>query len=281
MGFRYQQRANEWWSDIDGRTHAERAFHRALSLNESLLPALWHLSAFYVETGEFDRAAEFIRRMFRVTQKSAMAHYALGYLYRYLGLLDESVREVELALSIDPRNPRFRSAALTYFYNADYAKAYETLGLAGDSTLSLAWMGTIDFVRGDTARSLANLDRAIAMNRESYIGRRHAAIRAHILGVPDEARREMQELEAIARHDVDSEHWYLLGNVYALLGDAENCARCVRRGAARGFLNYPGMLKDPFLDRVRDEPVVVQALALVREKHEHFKNTFAFANEES
>jgi hypothetical protein len=87
-------------------------------------------------------------------------------------------------------------------------------------------------------------------------------------------------LEEANPTDSDSEHWYLIGNAYGLLGDRTGCARALRRAIEGGFFNYPAMLKDPLLDPVRDDPEFNQVLALAKEKHERFKRSFSFNPDE-
>ena len=43
-----------------------------------------------------------------------MAHFALSYVLRYAGMLEESARECETALSLDSGNYQFRSCAITF-----------------------------------------------------------------------------------------------------------------------------------------------------------------------
>jgi tetratricopeptide (TPR) repeat protein len=260
---------------------AEKALRKALSLNGNLLTALWQLSLHYVDIGESEEAIGFIKRMFGVTRKNPMAHFALGYLFRYTGMLEESVREVEAALALDPRNPRFRSAGFTYLYNGDYRKAYQVFELAGESTLSIAWRGMALCLMDDKAGAIDHFDRAIALEPKSYLGLRHAGVRAYLLGKTEEGLQAIRELEEANPTDSDSEHWYLIGNAYGLLGDRTGCVRALRRAIAGGFFNYPAMLKDPLLDPVRDDPEFNQVLALAKEKHERFKRSFSFNPDES
>ncbi|MCK5572345.1 MAG: hypothetical protein KAJ12_06270, partial [Bacteroidetes bacterium] len=274
LGFRIYQLAASAMQGREKSMEAERAFRKALSLNENLLTALWGLSLHHIEIGNSEEALELIEQMFRVTPNSALTHYTLGYLYRYAGMLEESAEEVERALALDANNPRFRSAAFTYVYLGNYKKAYEVFDLDRESTLSYAWKGMALFLQGQGERAIEYFDRAVAMEPKGFIGLRHAAIRAFLKGENNEGLAAIHQLEEANPSDSDSEHWYLIGNAYALLGDKEGCFRGLRKAIEGGFFNYPGLLNDPLLDSVRGDPEFQQLLAMAKGKHEAFKAKF-------
>jgi tetratricopeptide (TPR) repeat protein len=274
LGFRIGHTANSAMLGIVEHRKAEKAFRKALSLNENLLTALWQLSLHYTEIGNSEEAAELINQMFRVTPNNAMAHYALGYLYRYAGMLEESVQEVEKALALDPKNQRFLSAGFTYVYLGNYKKAQEVFDLDRENTLSIAWKGMTLFLLGERERAIEYFDRAFAMEPEGYIGLRHAGVRAFIMGKSQEGLGLIRKLEEANPSDSDSEHWYLIGNVYSLLGERTGCIRGLRKAIEGGFFNYPGMLRDPLLDPFRDDSEFQKVLAMAKKKHETFKKKF-------
>jgi len=271
LGFRLDDLATESMLGIEEQRKAEEAFRKALSVNENLLTALWQLSFHCTNVGRSEEASELIDRMFRVAPDNAMTHYALGYLYRYTGMLEESEQEVERALALDPRNPRFRSAGFTYVYRGEYRKAHEVFQLDRDGTLRIAWKGMTLYLMGEKEEAVKYLDRAAALEPESFIGLRHAGISTFIKGNTEEALRIIRKLEKLKSSQGDSEHWYLLGNAYGLLGDSASCVRALRKAVEGGFFSYPCFLKDPLLNSVRDNAEFQRVLALAKEKCEAFK----------
>lgn len=79
----------------------------------------------------------------------------------------------------------------------------------------------------------------------------------------------MQEYERA--NPQDGETWFLIAENYALLDDTDGCVKALKKTIELGFFNYPFMLKDSFLDPVRDHPEFQKVLALAKEKHEAFK----------
>src|SRR5206468_3206198 len=61
--------------------------------------------------------------------ESALAHFAKGYVLRYVGLLDEAARECDSALALDPHNYQWRSCALAFMELNQPQKAMEFVRL--------------------------------------------------------------------------------------------------------------------------------------------------------
>jgi hypothetical protein len=65
--------------------------------------------------------------------ENASAHFALSYVLRYGGILDESAHECETALSLDPGNYRYRSCSLTLMEQGNFARAMDFIQLDAGS----------------------------------------------------------------------------------------------------------------------------------------------------
>ena len=133
---------------------AEQAYLRALSLNDELLNALRNLSTLYTETARTEKAVELARRMLTINPNSASAHFSLGYVYRFAGMLEESEKEYDRALAIDPGNRRFRSAGLTYQCLGKYEKAIEAYNLDKGSSYTLNVTATIFYRQGEMQKAI-------------------------------------------------------------------------------------------------------------------------------
>jgi len=116
-------------------------------LNSELLSALWYLSGLYAETDRAEKAVELARKMLMINPNNASAHFSLGYVYRYAGMLEESEKEYDRALAIDPGNPRFRSAGITYDCLGKYEKAIQAFNLDKGSSLALNSIAEIFYRR--------------------------------------------------------------------------------------------------------------------------------------
>jgi len=275
MGFRINQIGSFGLLGEEQRLRAEQALKKALSLNENLLTALFHLSLLFVDEGRPEEAIVLVDRMLRITPDNALAHFVLSYIYRYTGLQEESVAEIEKALALDPANPRFRSGGFTYFFCGNYQRAYELFDLDGASTFGIAWKGMSLFLMGEKERAIEHFDRAVAMEPEGFLGLRYGGISACIRGDLETGRRFIRRLDEATDPKADSEHWYLVATSYGLLGDRADCVRALRRAVERGFFNYPAMQIDPLFDAVRDDPEFLEVLAMAKQKHDAFRTANA------
>jgi TolB-like protein/predicted Ser/Thr protein kinase len=99
--------------DPEETKRAEKFHLKALSLNGELLSALGNLAGIYTETARIEEAVEITRQMLDINPNNAEAHFSLGYIYRYAGMNNEAVQEMEKAVTLDPKNPDFRSIVIT------------------------------------------------------------------------------------------------------------------------------------------------------------------------
>jgi len=78
LGFRRQHYWNYGLAGTEEIKKAERAYLRALSLNDELLSGLWNLSTLYIETARAEEAVELTKKMLAINPNNAMAHFSLG-----------------------------------------------------------------------------------------------------------------------------------------------------------------------------------------------------------
>ncbi len=251
---------------------AEQAFLKALSLNGQLLDALSGLARLYTDIGQPDKAIGLLRDALKINPNHADSHFALSYIYRYAGMLEESAQEGELALSLDPNNTRYRSLATTYLYLGNLERSLEVHKLDPDSGWTLARIGQIYLRRGQNEHALGELERAIAKEPESSSGQWARAIRAALQGRREEGLAVLRKSNEAGM--VDGEQRYHFANIHCLLGDRDGCLRGLQAAVSGGFFNYPFLLRDSFLDPVRNDRTFQRILAQAKAKHDAFKAQF-------
>jgi tetratricopeptide (TPR) repeat protein len=90
------------------------ATERALALDPNLIDATAQLIANRTEEGELGNAYAEAAALVKRRPESALAHFILGYVLRYAGLLDDAARECDTALKLDRRDYQFRSCSWTF-----------------------------------------------------------------------------------------------------------------------------------------------------------------------
>ncbi len=272
LGKRTQRLAQYGLLDPEETKRAENYYLKALSLNEELLSALGDLAILYTDTARTEEAVELTRRMIEINPNNADAHFSLGYIYRYAGMLNESVLEMEKAVTLDPKNPEFRSIIITYRFAGEYEKACEIAKIFKESAFILGHIGAAQFQQGNKEQAVECFDRIIAMEPDGLIALWVTGIKAAIEGnieVGLDAARKFEQFNI-----ADAEAWLHFAENYALLGDKDGCVRTLQRAVDGGFFNYPFILTDSFLDSVRDDPEFQDILKMAKAKHEAFKKRF-------
>jgi TolB-like protein/tRNA A-37 threonylcarbamoyl transferase component Bud32/Tfp pilus assembly protein PilF len=223
------------------------AGQRALDLEPNLPEAAQRQIILQVEGGDLNGASDAASALVRRRPDSASAHFALGYLFRYAGLLDESAHECEAALARDPKSYRWRSCASTYIAlgNLERAKAFLDLDPGSELVRRLTQQILVRHGRYDEAL-------AIALPGGNPVGdwyRGCLARRPPSAGSPLPAGVR----EAILKIS-DSEPKYSLSGMIAFCGDRESALQILRKGVEQNFCGFPAMDRDPQFAGIRGTP---------------------------
>jgi len=275
LGYRTDLLAQSALGAAEEYNKSEQFYLKALSLNSQLLSALTNLSGHYTDVGRNEKAIDLARRALKINPNNAWTHFILSYIYRYAGMLNESEQEVEKALTFHPNNPRFRSVGLTYLYLGKYKKALEAFDLDKGSVFALRGKGTTFLREGQRSLAIDCFNRVLELEPEGQSGLNVAGIKAYLEGNNEEGLRTTHRWEQEATYDAET--LYGIAINYSLLGDKAGCVRVLRKAVDGGFFNYPFMLRDPFLDPVRDDLEFQRVLAMAKAKHETFRKRF-FSN---
>jgi TolB-like protein len=158
---------------------AEAAARQALALDPNHTTAVVRLFGLQVEAGRLRDGYDSAVKLVAHRPDSGETHYALSYVLRYGGLLEESARECEEAVARDPTNPLFRSCAQPFMLLGRYDRA-------------------LDFVRLDAGSEWARLVTRLIYQR---MGRRHEAREQHEALTPEYLRELAPDMfyELLAR----------------------------------------------------------------------------------
>ena len=145
---------------------AEAAARQALTLDPNHATAAVRLFNLQVEAGRLQDGYDSAMKLVAQRPDSGEARFALSYVLRYGGLLEESARECEQAVSRDPTNPLFRTCAQPLMVLGRYDRA-------------------LDFVRLDSGSEWARALTRIVYQR---MGRRDDALEQHQRLAPEYLR---------------------------------------------------------------------------------------------
>jgi len=251
---------------------SENALLKALSLNSEHLGALGNLSRRYTETDRIMEAVELTKQILEINPNSAEAHFALGYIYRYAGMNQEAMREMEKAIALDSRNQVFRSIMITYLFAGKYEKAIDAGRLFEQSAFILEHQGLALIKLGKNTEALECFNRVINLDANTGETTFTRSAKDFLEGNPEEALSYAIQFEQF--QIADAEAWYFKSILYGMQGNKEGCLRCLRKAVDSGFFNYPLMSTDSYLDPAREDPEFQKVLQKAKEKHLAFKERF-------
>jgi len=125
LGLRYYFDASYGDGGEQMLQRSDSAFERAIALDPNLTSAAAELITNRVDEGELGNAWAEATALVRRRPQSAMAHFVLGYVLRYAGLLEDAARECDTALTLDRGNYQFRSCSVVFMLIDNQPRAME------------------------------------------------------------------------------------------------------------------------------------------------------------
>jgi len=120
------------------RQRSDAALERAISLDPNFISAIAWLITNRVDEGELAKAYQDAKALVERHPENAGAHFALAYVLRYAGAVDESASECDAALALDSGNFTLRSCAFSFDQLGNYGHAMDFLQLDTGSLWRLA-----------------------------------------------------------------------------------------------------------------------------------------------
>jgi TolB-like protein/tRNA A-37 threonylcarbamoyl transferase component Bud32 len=267
LGRRYYQQGHYGGGGAEALRRAEMALRQALTLEPTHVIAIVGMLNLQVEVGRLRDAYDGATRMVALRTDSADAHFTLGYVLRYGGLLEESARECERALAADPTNALFRSCANPYMLLGDYERAQDYIRLDSGSEWATLFMRILYQRMGrskEAAEQHARLTPEVyrRMAPASYYG----LIARCLAGNPAEAQGRLTDDDVKTFFDIraDPEPLYQWAGDLASCGHIAPALRLLRESIRRGYCSYPAVQTDPMLASIRRNPEYAEIAAAAR-----------------
>jgi serine/threonine protein kinase/DNA-binding winged helix-turn-helix (wHTH) protein/tetratricopeptide (TPR) repeat protein len=245
LSFRYYYEASYAGGGESTMQRLDGAAERALALDPDNLTAAFALVTRDVEQGQLAKAYREAEDLVERRPDNAMAHFMLGYVLRYAGLLQEAANQCEEALVLDPRNPGWRSCSGVFLLRGDYQRSLDFVRLDQGSE----WSGphTIDALLREGKDIQARLIGPTHIpNWQSY---------NMLLACADhKPATEIAEVAKSVRPVDDPEANYYFASHLAYCGQTGAAAEFLRRAIEKSYCSYPAIDTDPFLASLRSRP---------------------------
>ena len=226
------------------------AYERALALDPNLLVAAGQLITNRVERSESGKAYAEAQALVKRHPESGQAHFALGYVLRYAGMLEEAMRECNTALALDPGNYAFRSCAWAAMELGNTQRA-------------------ADFIRLDAGSEWASYVTTSLLLREGKVEEARGAAK-HIPTAPHYHSNLVQaclhlraeaELDTLAHaaetgpsNDSDPELLYYQGSILSFGGRKNASLQMIKRAIEHDYCSLSQLRSDPLLVNIRSTP---------------------------
>ena len=232
------------------------AYERAVSLDPNRVMAASSLITNRVERGELGRAYDSATDLVKRRPQSADAHFALAYVLRYAGMLDQSTQECNAARHLDPGNFTFRSCAWSFLEMGKTDRAMDFVHLDAGSEWA-AWVTPyIYLAEGNLAEAreaAKSMGKASSYHRELM----EACTAAQ---KPADFDKIVREAESSVMMELDAEAWYHVGALMAACGQTQPAMRLLKAAVQQNYCAYSALLDDPLLKDLRKETAFSEVL---------------------
>jgi TolB-like protein len=252
---------------------ARAAFERALALDPNFIDPAGQLTGAQVERGELVRAYQDAKALVTRHPENAGPHFALSYVLRYGGAIEESAHECDTALALDPGNYTFRSCAFTFDQLGDHPRAMDFLQLDAGSLWSSANLMREYIEDGKLAQA-----REIAQKFSGESTPASApsvgdmATMAACIDNPSSANafNLAHQWGAEVLADPDPEVSYVLAPEFLFCGQKDLALRLLKNSIAGHFCSYTGLQNDAGLAKLKGTPEFNELLSAAKKCQSDF-----------
>jgi hypothetical protein len=228
---------------------SNQALERAIQLDPNRVVAAGQLINNSVERGELGKAYLAAQALLKRRPESAYAHFVVGYVYRYAGMLQQSTNECNTALALDPGNYAFRSCAWAFMELGKTERAADFVRLDAGSEWAAYMLPSILLREGKIAEARE------AVKRMPTAPRYHRDLLEACLQLrpATDLDRMAQEAENNLPTEPDAETWYYQGALFAFCGKKQAALHLLQSAVEQNYCAHENLLSDPLLAKLRTD----------------------------
>jgi eukaryotic-like serine/threonine-protein kinase len=228
---------------------SSQAYERAIALDPNRVFAAGQLITNHVERGELGQAYQEAQALVKRRPESAQAHFTMGYVYRYAGMLEQSTHECDTALALDPGNYIFRSCAWAFMELGKIDRAREFVRLDAGSEWAAYVTPSLLLRAGKVAEARD------AVKHMATTPLYHRDLLEACLQLPPAADldRMAQAAETSLPTEPDPEMWYYQGAIFAYCGKKQAALHLLQSAVDQNYCAHENLLNDPLLAKLRTD----------------------------
>jgi TolB-like protein len=264
LGIRYHYDAAYSNGGEEMHKRSDTALERALALDPNYISADAWLITNRVEHSQLARAYQDAKDLVARHPENSDAHFALAYVLRYGGAMEESAHECEAAIAVDSGNFRLRSCSFTFDQLGNYARAMDFLELdAGSvwasSNIMRHYIRDGKLARAKEAAGKFGDDRFFQMMK---------------LCLNNPSSPDMlslgREVEAVRLADPDPEPRYVIAGDFLFCGQKDTAVTLLKSAVAGHFCAYTGLQNDSVWAKLRGTPEFTQLVSDAKQCRDDF-----------
>jgi serine/threonine protein kinase/TolB-like protein len=266
LGIRYHYDGAYSNGGIAMRERSDAALERAISLDPNYIFAIAWLISNWVEQGEVVKAYQDAKALVAQHPENAQAHFALAYVLRYGGALEESARECDAALALDPGNFMWRSCAFTFDQLGNYARAMDFLQLDAGSEWAADNLMR-HYIRDGKLAPAREIAEKFKENRNFAF-----AFRVNCIENPSSPQTASlaRELVTARLADPDPEPRYIVSTDLLYCGQKDATVQLLKSSIAGHFCAYIGLQNDSAWAKLRGTPEFAELLSAAKKCRDDF-----------
>ena len=240
------------------------AHERALALDPDYSDAAGMLITNRVERGELGKAYQDAKALVARHPENAMAHFALSYVLRYGGMLDEAGPECNKAVALDPGNYQFRSCSFVFDLVGNSDRAMDFLRLDPGS----GWVSSnmpLHFERaGKRAEARVSAEKIIVDPLKAV------TVACLSPSSPAQLDKEVRAATPGFFADPDPENRYWDAALMAACGKPDIAVRLLKSAIEGHYCAYAALQADPLMASLRSAPEFGQLLSAAKACQNNF-----------
>ena len=244
------------------------ALTKAVALDPNFAQASARLIANRVETGDLVNAYKEAKSLVERQPRSVMAHFALSYILRYGGEIEESARECDIAFSLDPGDYEIRSCAIGFEYLGNPARSFDYFRSDAGSEWVLVNLPMVYLRQGKMAEARESAKRVVALSPNARL------VRA-CFTQPADAEHEINDALVQAHADPDPENRFWGASVMANCNREGASLQLIRGSIKDGYCAYTALQRDPAFAPLRQRPEFPHVLADAEQCRDKFVASIA------
>jgi DNA-binding winged helix-turn-helix (wHTH) protein len=205
-------------------------------------------------------------------------HHQLSMVYGHIGLMDEAMESVKIAIKINPNNTMARFRMSNYL--AWQCKPVQALAVLKTVPSDVSPL-LVERIRAESLIQTGRLDEADAIV-DDYLRREpednagsFTSVKGLLFAKRGERRQAEEAIERAAAGPRGFGHFhhtaYNIASAYAALNRLPQAVKWLETAIDDGFPNYTYISIDPNLDNLRDHTEFIRVLANLREQWSYFQ----------